>query len=362
MKNTPTTLLHNSLSLLMLGMASLLAFSLVGCGNGVTPSSNGHTFPIAQVTTLAGSGNAALVDGAGAAASFSNPVNLAINATGDLVVCDYDNDALRAVTASGNVTTLTQFAPGSRPFGIIFAPDGSLYVQTDANDLGQRDATTGTIWKVDTTTGTPVVVARNLGRPRGMAALPDGRLVLANLTGSTVLLLDPTNGNVTTLAGTDGQPGSAEGHGAQARFNRPYGVAIMPDGSILLADQGNNCLRRVTLAGDVTTFAGIPPGSNDGTRAQARFFYPQDVAIDNDGVIYVADNGNHRIRRIDTDDTVTTIVGTGVSGYADGAGVTAQFFGQEGIAVTPGGNTLYVADGNSGDGGPYNRIRKVTLR
>jgi DNA-binding beta-propeller fold protein YncE len=117
------------------------------------------------------------------------------------------------------------------------------------------------------------------------------------------------------------------------------------------------------MAGAVTTFAGSGDAKTvDGPRLSAAFDLPQAVAVDTAGVVYVTDVGSHRIRMIDTAGTVTTLAGDGVAGFADGSGETAEFFGQEGIAVDPAGHLLFVADGNGGDvSKPYNRIRTISF-
>ena len=148
-------------------------------------------------------------------------------------------------------------------------------------------------------------------------------------------------------------------------FGSPtVGGVLLPDGSgVVLADCGNSQLRLVTLAGAVSTYAGTTAaGWGDGPSAAARFSCPHALAIDGVGNIYVSDLNNNAIRRVSSTGDVTTIAGTGVQGYADGAGNAAQFYGAEGLAVSADGTTLYVADGTLGNGAiPYNRIRKIAL-
>jgi sugar lactone lactonase YvrE len=339
--------------LMLVGAVLLVGAGCSGGGSGLTVT----------VSTLAGSGTAGTVDGTGAAAQFNNPVNVARGPDGRLYVCDFDNNRVRRVTRAGVVTTLVNQAGFERPFGIIFTPDGRLFVQTDADDTGARDATTGTIWSLNLTTGAATVAVRDIGRPRGLAALADNRIVLMDLVAATVRILNPETTAITDLAGQAGSTGFADATGAAARFDRPYGGARMPDGSILLADQNNNRLRRVTLAGVVTTFAGDgTAGSLDGPRLTARFDHPQDVAIDDAGIIYVADTAGKRIRRISTGGSVTTIAGDGTAGFRDGAGLSAEFFGLEGFDVAPFGGELYVADGTGGEDNPHHRVRLVTMR
>ncbi len=332
-----------------------LGLALVGC------MGNSEVVLSLQTLLVGGSATAGAVDGPIATATFNNPVNVAVDSDGSVYVCDYDNDRVRKIR-NGQVTTLVSAANFSRPFGITIAPDGTLYVQTDANDAGDRNANTGTIWRVNKATGASTVVVRNIGRPRGVTALTDGRLALANLTIQTVAVLDPATGVVTQIAGLPGTSGFSDGNGTGALFNRPYGLTQMSNGDLLLADQGNNRIRRVTLSGVVTTFAGTGAvGSANGNRLSATFNNLQDVKRDPlTDLIYVSDSMNHTIRRI-TGSTVETIAGDGTAGYAEGIGTAARFFYVEGIAVDSANGFLYIADGNGGEGDPFNRVRRLKL-
>jgi sugar lactone lactonase YvrE len=118
---------------------------------------------------------------------------------------------------------------------------------------------------------------------------------------------------ITTLAGLAGSSGSADGGGTAARFSSPTGVAIDGAGNVYVAESVNNTLRKITALGDVTTLAGTAgaAGSTDGVGSAARFRTPSAVAVDTAGNLYVADYGNHTIRKIAADGTVTTLAGSG---------------------------------------------------
>lgn len=338
-------------------LAGLVAVAggILGCGGGKNPD---LTTP--KTTVLAGSSASGATDGPIFSATFNNPVNVAVATDGTVYVCDYDNDRIRQING-GNVSTLVNQSGFSRPFGITLSATGTLYVETDANDLGARDGTTGTIWTINRTSGVATVVARNLGRPRGLCALPDGRIAFSNLTRNTVQILDPSTAAVTTLAGEDGVSGSSNGTGTAAHFDRPYGLTRLTDGSLLVADQNNNQIRRVTATGDVTTYAGTGVvGADNGTLASATFNGPQDIKRAPDGRIFIADTTGKLIRVV-KDGKVTTFAGNGTAGYADGEGSAAEFFGLEGIAVSPDGTWLYVADGTGGEDVPYNRVRRFRI-
>lgn len=338
-------------------MAALGAASVIlGCGGA------GAQLLAIAVQTLAGAGLSGLTDGNTNVAQFNNPVNAIFGPDGAIYVADFDNNRIRRIRGD-IVSTIFSNVNFQRPFGLAFVGN-TLYVQTDGNDQGERNANTGTIWQVNITNGSGSVLARNLGRPRGLAAMPDGRLMMSNLTRNTIQIFDPANPtNVQTIAGSDGAAGDANGTGAVARFNRPYGLARLSDGSFLVADQSNHKIKRVTLAGEVTTYAGSTAGFADSNvAASAKFDSPQDVAIGPGDVVYVADNMNHRFRRIGVDG-VTTVAGNGTPGFADGERLQSSFFGMEGFDVSGDGNTLVIADGNGGDDTrPFNRVRLVGLQ
>jgi len=316
--------------------------------------------PGVVVSTLAGSGASGRADGTGAAVGLDNPVSVAVAPGGNLFVVEYDNDQIRELTPAGVSSTVIAMGKLSQPFGIVAASNDVLYVDTDLDPQGSKSNTSGTIWRIDVSTQAATPVAPDIGRPRGVALLSDGRLALSDYRNNRILLLDSQTGAVTTLAG-NGCAGYADGQGTSAQFSTPYGLDVRADGTLVVADYGNHRLRTVTLDGTVGTLAGDGiNGMIDGDVSQARFFWPKDIPIAGGGAIYVSDAGNHRIRRLSSGH-VQTLAGDGVGGYSDGAGNMAEFFGQEGIAVTSDGVTLYVADGTGGDTGPYHRVRAVSM-
>jgi sugar lactone lactonase YvrE len=313
------------------------------------------------VSTLAGSGEAGSTDGSRNVARFNNPVNVAYGSDGRVYVADFDNNKIRAVDASGNVTTIVAQNGFMRPFGLAFAPDGTLFVSTDNDKNGAHDLMSGSVWRVDLHNGTATIVANAIGRPRGIAMLGDGRLALSDDLHHVVRLLDPRTGVIEALAGSWDTTGYLDGAGAAARFSTPYGIAVRHDGRLVVVDQGNNRLRLVGLDGSVTTLAGAGPGYGDGALTQARFDHPQAVVVATDGSIYVTDDNNFRVRKLDGD-SVTTLVGDGIAGYKDADDLLAsEVYGIEGLALSADGKTLYLADGNRGVPLPYNRIRIVNL-
>ncbi|MEI6949753.1 NHL repeat-containing protein [Paraflavisolibacter sp. H34] len=153
-----------------------------------------------------------------------------------------------------------------------------------------------------------------------------------------------------TLAGYD-SAGFRDAAGKSARFFFPCEAVVDPGGNVIVADEGNDCIRRITPAGEVSTLAGslehgwgvISWGFRDGKGTAARFNAPQDVALDAAGNLYVADGENHSIRKITPDGTVNTIAGNGEAGYTDGRADTARFFMPTALAVDWQG-TIYVVE------------------
>ena len=158
---------------------------------------------------------------------------------------------------------------------------------------------------------------------------------------------------VSTLAGS-GTAAFANGTGTAASFDTPTGVAVDINGNVYIADMTNHRIRKITVAGVVTTLAGSgAAGSTNGTGVSAKFSSPRGVAVDASGNVYVADASNHQIRKITVAGVVTTLAGSGAAGSTNGTGVSAKFSSPRGVAVDASGN-VYVADRSN------NAIRKIT--
>jgi DNA-binding beta-propeller fold protein YncE len=326
-----------------------------GDDDGEVPFTNG-------VSMLAGSADAGYVDGSRKVARFKNPVNVAYR-DGLLYVADFDNNKLRVIDVDSHVTSTVVAQQGfARPFGLAFASDGTLYVSTDNDSHGGHTLMSGTIWRINISGRSASVVAEAIGRPRGIAVLPDGRLVAADRLHHVIELIDPRTGAVIVLAGAWDVAGMVEGAGAVARFASPYSVVVRNDGSLLVTDYDNNRIRVVGLDGTTTTLTGTLAGFADGAMSAAQFKHPQGLSIAGNGNVYMTDLDNFRVRRI-VGDQVQTVAGDGRAGYLDADDpLTAELFGLEGLSVTPDGSMVFVADGNRGDDGPYNRVRQIKLQ
>jgi sugar lactone lactonase YvrE len=190
--------------------------------------------------------------------------------------------------------------------------------------------------------------------PTGVAVDKDGNVYVADINNDTVRKVAP-NGYTTTLAGLAGATGKADGLGSAASFNAPGGIAVDAQGNVYVADIGNNLIRKITQGGVVTTLAGSGfPGGGDGTGSKSSFYFPAGVATDDDGNVYVADGGNHTIRKITPAGVVTTLAGfAGSRGFRDGNGKLAQFNTPQGVAIDKDRN-VWVADTAN------DAIRKIT--
>lgn len=297
-----------------------------------------------KVATLAGCSDAGTADGDRGAARFNNPVNLVLSASGIAYVADFDSRRLRKVEPDGRTTTLVELP---HPFGMAIAPDGFLIVETDDDDMGMHSFTSGTVWRVNPATGAATVIARDIGRPRGVEVLPDGRIALTDQVHYTVELLDPQTGIVSVIAGATDMPGHVNGVGGIARFAQPWDLVYW-NGDLIVSEVDNGDLRRVTLAGVVSDI--VPMGTFD----QA-----QGLAVDDTGTFYVTEYGTtHDIKKV-VGSTVSLFAGS-TSGYMDSDDPhAAQFYGVEGLDASPDGKRIVVADGNHGDSMPFNHIRII---
>ncbi|MBD8541315.1 gluconolaconase [Oxalobacteraceae sp. CFBP 8761] len=185
-------------------------------------------------------------------------------------------------------------------------------------------------------------LASRFSDPYGVAIGPRGAIYVADGGEANRIRVVQPDGAVSTLAG--GKEGFVDGLGAVAAFNTPSAIALDHLGNLYVADTGNHAIRRIAPGGAVTTLAGNgSPGYVDGIGRAAQFNGPVGIAVDDAGIVYVADTYNDRIRRIAQDGTVTTLAGTGKPNLFDGPGTAAAFDTPSALAVDHDGN-LYIAD------------------
>jgi sugar lactone lactonase YvrE len=350
-----------------------------GAGNVFVTDYNNTTIrkitPTGVVTTLAGSaGLSGSADGTGAAARFSDPEGVAVDGSGNVLVADWENNTIRKITPTGVVTTLagTAGSYGSAdgtgaaarflgPSGAAVDTAGNVFVADSDNNTIRKITPTGVVTTPAGTAGSygsadGTGAAARFDWPSGVAVDGAGNLFVADASNDTIRKIT-SSGVVTTLAGSAGYSGSADGTGAAARFNGPNDVAVDGAGNVFVADSNNNTIRKITSTGVVTTLAGsaaADPGSADGMGAAARFSYPEGVAVDGAGNVFVVDYWNSTIRKVTPAGAVTTFAGTaGLAGSADGTGAAARFSALHGVAVDGAGNVFVADTGN-------NTIRKIT--
>ena len=315
--------------------------------------------PAGAVDTLAGAaGDRGSSDGIGAAARFDNPMALAVDAAGNIVVADTGNRTIRRITPDGTVSTVAGAAGQSgsadgaaaqarfaSPVALAFDAAGRLVV-ADADNCtlrlvgadGAVSTLSGAAGDCGSTDG-PAADAR-LSFPSALALASDGVLYVAD-RGNATLRRVAADGALTTLAGVAGEPGTTDGNGSAARLGDVAGLAAGAGGSLWLSEAQNGTLRRCTAAGDVSTVVDYPAlGSGDAPR----FNRPGGLAADGSGGVLLADSGNHVLRTVTPGGVVGTLAGAAaLSGSSDGAGAAARFYAPRGLALDAAGRLL-VAD------------------
>ena len=292
---------------------STVAVAVDGAGNIYAADTGNNLIrkitPAGAVTTLAGlAGVGGTNDGTGTNALFRHPTGLALDNATNLYVADSGNHTIREVTPAGIVTTFAGL-PGTS---------------------GYADGTN---------------TAARFTNPAGVAVDAATNVYVADFGNSVIRKITPA-GAVSTLAGLGLAVGADDGTNTAARFAMPCGVAVDAFTNVYVADTFNHTIRLITSAGQVSTLAGLAgvPGSADGPGSNALFYAPHSLALDGAGNLYVADTFNSVIREITPAGMVITVAGrAGSFGVADDKGPFAQFYHPYGLAVD-GATNLYVAD------------------
>jgi len=316
--------------------------------------------PKVNVSTFAGDGTAALRDGSGALAQFYQPIGIAIDAAGNLYVADHSNNRIRKLVPDGrgsaNVSTLSVNAGAlDLPAGITLDAAGNLYVANfGSNSVSKLVPNNQGGASISTLAGGADVFTR----PYGITIDTAGNLYVADSGSQRIRKLVPNaegGADVSTLAGY-GEPGEKDGPGVSAQFREPRGLVADAAGNLYVADTNNDRIRLLKPDGqggvNVSVFAGpsfYDPGTNDFTWMKK----PIGLTVDAAGILYVADSGNHRILKV-VDGHISILAGDGTQNHRDGAAAQARFDWPEGMVVDAEGS-LYVAEyGN-------HRIRKITF-
>jgi trimeric autotransporter adhesin len=272
------------------------------------------------ITTIAGSGNYGYAgDGALAVeASFANPTDVAVDNAGNVYVCDYQNSRIRRVNAAtGIITTI--------------AGSGTAGYSGDDN----------------------LAILASLQEPVGILIDNGGNLIIADTYNQRIRKVDAVTGFITTIAGT-GEAGFADGPSNQAKLNVPQGLAEDANGNLYFSEYQNRRVRKLANS-TVTTIAGNGGYFGDGglaTKASLRF--PEGVAVGTDGVIYLADVINNRIRKVDANGIISTVCGSDVMGFNGDGGlaIDAEIRWPKGLTLDQDGN-LYFSDSQN------NRVRRI---
>jgi len=311
-----------------------------------------------------------------------NPKAIAVDSTGNLYIADRDNQRIRRMDGATGITTTvagtgTQGFSGDggtattaqlkNPSSVVLDGAGNLYIADSGNQRIRRvDSATGIITTVVgngaggfSGDGGPAIIA-TLNFPEGVALDSADNLYIADTGNQRIRRVDSATGIITTVvgSGTAGFIGDG-GSATAAQLSSPTGVSVDGADNLYIADSGNHRIRRVDGAtGVIITVAGngaLGFSGDGGVSTAARLTNPSGVALDGSGNLYIADWGNNRIRRVDgATFIITTIAGNGVQAFSGDGGVStaAQLNNPAGVVLDSAGN-LYIADwGNS-------RIRRV---
>ncbi len=358
-------------------LASPAGVAVDGAGNLFIADRSAHRIrkvdPAGVIATVAGTGERGFGGDGGAAteAQLASPAGVAVDGAGNLLIADTDNERIRKVDPAGVIATVAGIgergfsgdgggateAQLTSPAGMAVDGAGNLFIADRDNHRIRKVDPAGVIATVAGTVGEGdggAAVAARLAAPAGVAADEAGNLFIADTHNHRIRKVDPT-GVIATVAGTGEAGFSGDGGAAtEAQLGAPTGVAVDGAGNLFIADRDNGRIRKVDPAGVIATVAGTGEVGDGGAAVPVRLAAPAGVAVDGAGNLFIADGGNHRIRKVDPAGVIATVAGTGERGFSGdgGAATEAQLTFPTGVAVDGAGN-LFIADGGN------HRIRKV---
>ena len=337
----------------------------------------------AGLWTYFGSGIIGNADGADFETRFAMPHGVCFDNAGNLLVFDTYNAGVKRIRGNTSETILgfseilddhgfamPQYLDGAmgaalfgRPMAGVSAPNGDLFIVDSENNAIRllRDGSVYTFAGGVRGFANGRMERARFDFPTAIAIDRAGNLFVADTHNHAIRRITP-DGNVTTIAGRAGVPGHSDGSASTALFWEPSGIAVGADGAIYVADTGNHVIRKIER-GMVTTIAGAvsdiepgeeyrPGGYSDSPAASAMFNFPMGLSYV-DGVLFIADTGNHAVRALTKSGTVVTLAGSGEAGFADGQPGVSMMNKPTSIAYR--NNTLYIADSIN------NRIRAITI-
>lgn len=314
--------------------------------------------PDGIVSTLAGSDATGSQDGAGTEATFVSPTGVAVDAADNVYVVDYAGNCIRKITPAGVVTTLAgngtagaQDGSGSNAtfrclHGMAIDGQGNLYVAEQYNHRIRKVTPAGAVTTLagNDASGSinAVGTSATFYHPSGLAVDNQGNVYVADMWNNCIRKIDK-DGVVTTFAG-NGSAGRQDGLGTAATFNYPNNVTLDSQNNLYVADWHNYLIRKVTPAGQVSTYAGSGTGGyQDGALLSARINDVEGMVVDKQGFLYLADRGNHCIRKIYPNSGIITLAGSRATTSYNGTGILASFNRPHGLAIDSQGN-LYVGE------------------
>lgn len=343
--------------------------------------------PLFTIDNFAGNGAAGFAGDSGKAAEaqLNYPLGLAIDKSGNIYIADHINHRIRRVSPDGTITTVagsdSQGSTGddgpatsarlNYPTGIAIDSSGALYITDTMNHVIRKVVVGGNITLFAGSRGVSgfretdakgeYLEAKNaeLNAPTGIAIDAAGNIYFCDTRNHRVRKIG-TDGKIRTIAGTGEKGETGDGGDAlKAKLNSPTGVAVDAAGNVYIADQLNHRIRKVDTKGIITTVAGTGlPGysGNGGLATQAQLFYPCCIALDAQGNLFIADRTNNRVRRVDAaTGTISLVAGTGRFGddYDGRRADQARLRFPMGLAADPQGRIYFSDNAN-------NRVKLLT--